>query len=91
MSIHTDLAVQELSKEIDRLTAMRDSLLTAPYVAAPTKSPKAPAAETAAPAPAPTKVPLSPETKKRIAEAQKRRWEKIKKSAAAPAKAAAKK
>lgn len=84
MSIHTDLAVMELSKEIDRLTAMRDSLLTAPY-ATPTKTTVGEIAATL------TKTPLSPETKKRIAEAQKRRWAKLKKGASTPAKTSMKK
>jgi hypothetical protein len=87
MSIHTDLAVQELSKEIDRLTAMRDSLLTTPYIAASTK---AKATHSSDEHPSVKKTSLSPETKKRIADAQKRRWEKIKKGASATSKVAAK-
>ena len=93
MSIYTEAAVQELSKEIERLTAIRDSLLTSPV--APKTKVAAPPAKTTAPAttakPAPAKKPLSAETKKRIADAQKKRWAKIKKSTASPAKAAAQK
>lgn len=85
MSIHTEAAVRELSKEIERLTAMRDSLLTSP-----TGVPASIKSKAAATRPTTTK-PLSAQTKKRIAEAQKKRWADLKKAAAAPAKATAKK
>ena len=92
MSIHTDAAVRELSKEIERLTAMRDSLLTSPVANKTSKASTNHKTNQSSSAPGVHR-PLSAETKKRIADAQKKRWANLKKKSgsATSAKAASKK